>query len=102
MDIDLIKFLTEMGSTGLAAGLMFLALRYTISASSLRATEDREAFTQAFENLRKSHEMLCREERSTHERELTELTGEFRVACDRLQSSTQTLTGAIEAIRRPH
>ena len=100
MNLDMVKFLTDLGSTGLAAGLMFLALRYTISAASLRATEEREAFTSAIENLRKSHETLCREERAQHESEIESVTGEFRVACDRLASSTRELATATEMIRR--
>jgi hypothetical protein len=101
MDLDIIKIVTELGSTGLAAGLMFLALRYTISASSLRATEDREAFTAAIENLRKSHETLCREERAQHEKEIETVTGEFRVAVERLGSTTRELATAVEVMRRP-
>ena len=98
-DEALIKMLTDAGSTGLAAVLMFAALRYVITSSNARAAADRELFATQFDALRSSYEDLTRNERECHERELRELTGDFKLCIERMSSTSSDVADELRRMR---
>ena len=98
-DETLIKLLSEMGSTGLAAVLMFWALRYVIKSSNDRAEADRELFSTHFDAIRGSYEELSKSERESHEREIRDLCSDFKLCVERMSSSTGDLADQVRHMR---
>ena len=95
MDELMVKVLTDLGGAGLAAVLMFAALRYVINSCGKRADADRELFTVQFDLLRQSYESLCREDRESHEREIKHLAQDFKICVERMTSSMQDIRAEL-------
>jgi hypothetical protein len=99
MDDVILKLLPDLGSAGLAAVLMFGALRYVVTSCNTRAESDRELFKAQYDALRGSYERLTREERASHEREMTALTGDFKICIERLSSSSSDIADQVRRLR---
>ena len=99
MDGELLKLIPEMGSPALAAVLMFWALRYVITSTDRRAQADRELFKDQFDSMRATFQEVSRSNREAHEREIRELTIDFKECIRQTTQSQADLTSEIRRLR---